>query len=115
MEQPQSEGTSPSVVQGQSGRRVRRTRRRPGRESREVPRAPAIHGVDTMPDTAAHPQADADAQGHVSPRSAIMAADARSGPDTIPSPDGILRLTTAGAGAGAAANGDPDILDTFAR
>jgi hypothetical protein len=65
-----------------------------------------------MPDTAAaHPKADAGAQGHVSPRSAIMAADARSGPDTIPSPDGILRLTTAGA----AANGDPDILDTFAR
>ena len=42
-----------------------------------------------------------------------MVTDA--GPDTIPSPDGTHRLTIAGACGGAAAKGDSDIFDTFAR
>jgi hypothetical protein len=69
-----------------------------------------------MQDTvAANRKTNTDAQGRVSLRPAIMATDAGSGPDTIPSPNGTRRLTIAGAGGGAAAKGDSDIFDIFAR
>ena len=50
-----------------------------------------------------------DATGHISLRSAIMAANARPGTDTIKLPAGTFQLTIAGAGEDAAATGDLDI------
>ena len=116
MEEAQSERTSQSIARGRSGSRIQQTRRRPGRESREVRRAPAVFGADTLQDIAlAHSNHDAGAPGHIALRSAIVAAEARSGPDTTPLPGDTLRLRIAGVGEDAAANGDPEIFDTFAR
>jgi hypothetical protein len=50
-----------------------------------------------------------DASGHISLRSAIMAADAKPNADTIIVPAGMFTLTLAGAGEDAAATGDLDI------
>src|SRR5262249_57570577 len=50
-----------------------------------------------------------DATGHISLRSAIQAANALGGPDTINLPAGVYRLTLAGPGEDAAAAGDLDI------
>src|SRR5258705_6136793 len=50
-----------------------------------------------------------DATGHISLRSAIQAADARGGSNTIILPGGTFTLTIAGAGEDAAATGDLDI------
>ena len=59
---------------------------------------PAVFGVNTTQDTvAANRKTNTDAQGRGSLRSASSTADARSGTDTIPSPNGTRRLTIAGA------------------
>lgn len=50
-----------------------------------------------------------DASGSISLRSAIMAADAHGGKNTIVLPSGTFKLTIAGAGEDAAATGDLDI------
>ena len=50
-----------------------------------------------------------DASGHISLRSAIQAADARGGSNTIVLPAGIFTLTIAGTGEDAASTGDLDI------
>ena len=50
-----------------------------------------------------------DATGHVSLRSAIMAADASAGSNTIKLPNGTYKLTIAGASEDASATGDLDI------
>src|SRR3954451_10452165 len=50
-----------------------------------------------------------DATGHISLRSAIQAADARGGSNTIILPGGTFTLTIAGAGEDAGATGDLDI------
>ena len=50
-----------------------------------------------------------DATGHISLRSAIMAADAKGGSNTINLPGGTFKLTIAGANEDASATGDLDI------
>ena len=50
-----------------------------------------------------------DATGHISLRSAIEAADAHGGANTIILPSGTFTLTIAGAGEDASATGDLDI------
>jgi hypothetical protein len=50
-----------------------------------------------------------DTTGHISLRSAIQAADARGGSNTIILPGGTFTLTIAGAGEDAGASGDLDI------
>ena len=50
-----------------------------------------------------------DATGHISLRSAIMAADAKGGSNKIIVPAGTFTLTIAGAGEDAGATGDLDI------
>ena len=50
-----------------------------------------------------------DASGHISLRSAIMAANARPNADTIILPNGTITLTIAGKGEDKAATGDLDI------
>src|SRR5262249_44553134 len=54
-----------------------------------------------------------DASGHISLRSAIMAADARGGTNTIKLPSGTYALTIAGAGEDASATGDLDITSNI--
>ncbi len=66
--------------------------------------------VNTTLDTAAvNLQTSQDASGHISLRSAIMAADASSGSNTIILPTGTFKLTIPPAGADGSANGDLDI------
>ncbi len=66
--------------------------------------------VNTLLDTVAvNLQTGKDASGHVSLRSAIMAADARPNADTIIIPGGTYQLTIAGANEDNSATGDLDI------
>jgi hypothetical protein len=66
--------------------------------------------VNTLLDTvAANLKTGKDASGHVSLRSAIQAANAHSGSDTIVLPAGTVKLTVAGTNEDAAATGDLDI------
>jgi hypothetical protein len=77
----------------------------------EVRQTPAVFTVNTALDTvAANLQTGKDTTGHISLRSAIMAANAQPGADTILLPSGIFRLTIAGASEDVAASGDLDIL-----
>ncbi len=93
-----------------SGRRSQRTRLRPGLELLEIRLAPAVFAVNTTLDTvAANLTTGKDAMGHISLRSAIMAANARPGADTIMLPSGTFRLTIPGRSEDAGAKGDLDI------
>ncbi len=66
--------------------------------------------VNTTLDTVAvNLKTGKDASGHISLRSAIMAADAHGGKNTIVLRSGTFKLTIAGAGEDAAATGDLDI------
>ena len=66
--------------------------------------------VNTLLDTVAvNLQTGKDASGHVSLRSAIMAADAKPNADTIIIPGGTYQLTIAGANEDNSATGDLDI------
>ena len=66
--------------------------------------------VNTMLDTVAvNLHNGKDATGHISLRSAIQAADAQGGSNTIIVPSGTFTLTIAGAGEDASATGDLDI------
>ncbi len=66
--------------------------------------------VDTTRDTAAvNIRTGKDATGHISLRSAIMAADASGGSNTIKLRNGTYTLTIAGANEDASATGDLDI------
>ena len=66
--------------------------------------------VNTMADTVAVDFRNGrDASGHISLRSAIMAADAKGGRNKIILPPGTFKLTIAGAGEDHAATGDLDI------
>ena len=70
--------------------------------------------VNTMLDTVAvNLHNGKDATGHISLRSAIQAADARGGSNTIIVPSGTFTLTIAGAGEDASATGDLDINDNL--
>src|SRR6516162_10446030 len=66
--------------------------------------------VNTTQDTVAvNLQNGKDATGHISLRSAIMAANARGGSNQITLPSGTILLHIAGPGEDASANGDLDI------
>ena len=66
--------------------------------------------VNTTLDTVAvNLQSGKDATGHISLRSAIMAADAHGGSNTIKVPAGTFMLTIAGADEDAGATGDLDV------
>jgi fibronectin-binding autotransporter adhesin len=66
--------------------------------------------VNTLLDTVAvNLQTGKDASGHISLRSAIMAADAKPNGDTIILPKGTITLTIAGANEDNSATGDLDI------
>jgi hypothetical protein len=54
-----------------------------------------------------------DATGHISLRSAIMAADSKGGSNKINLPSGTITLTLAGANEDASATGDLDIRDNL--
>jgi hypothetical protein len=70
--------------------------------------------VNTTLDTVAVDlQTGKDAAGHISLRSAIMAADSRGGSNTINLPGGAYTLTIAGANEDASATGDLDITSNL--
>ena len=103
-------GTSRSTAKPRSGRKFRETRCQPGLESLEVRQVPATFSVNTVLDTVAvNLQTGKDATGHISLRSAIMAANAKPDADTINLPNGLFKITIAGTGEDAAAKGDLDL------
>jgi hypothetical protein len=55
-----------------------------------------------------------DASGHISLRSAIMAANARGGSNSIKLPSGVFQLTIGGTNEDASATGDLDIKSNVA-
>ena len=76
----------------------RSTRRRPILESLEERIQLSTFRVNTTLDTAAvNFKNGKDSTGHISLRSAIMAADAHNGPNTIIVPAGTFTLTIPGA------------------
>src|SRR5262245_5509563 len=95
--------------------------KRESRKRRAVRRLPELEGlegrvvlstfkVNTMLDTVAvNLHNGKDATGHISLRSAIQAADARGGSNTIILPKGTLTLTIPGANEDQSATGDLDI------
>ena len=93
-------------------RRIRRqrVRSRPRLESLEGRVVMSTFQVNTMLDTVAVDlRTGKDSTGHISLRSAIMAADARGGSSTIKLRNGTYTLTIAGANEDASATGDLDI------
>src|SRR4051794_24479213 len=83
---------------------------RPGLQHLEDPVLLSTFRVNPTLDTVAVNLTNAkDATGHISPRSAIQAADARGGSNKIIVPAGTFTLTIAGAGEDAGATGDLDI------
>ena len=83
---------------------------RPWLEALESRTVLSTFKVNTLLDTVAvNLQTGKDASGHVSLRSAIMAADARPNADTIIIPGGTYQLTIAGANEDNSATGDLDI------
>ncbi len=66
--------------------------------------------VNSLLDTVAvNLKSGKDSSGHITLRSAIMAADAKGGSNTIKLPNGTITLTIAGADKDASATGDLDI------
>jgi hypothetical protein len=71
-------------------------RSQPRLEGLEDRVAPATFNVNTLLDTVAvNAKSSTDASGHISVRSAIMAANAKPNADTIKLPNGIFALTLA--------------------
>lgn len=98
-----------SIPKAPTDRRAR-MRRRPMLESLEVRQVPTAFAVNTPLDTVAvNLQTGKDAWGHVSLRSAIMAANTHPGADSISLPAGVYNLTIAGANEDGSATGDLDI------
>src|SRR5215470_3607719 len=91
-------------TQGSGRHRARRRRPRPGLEWLEGRAVPATFTVTTTLDAVA-------ADGKMSLREAISAANAHPGADTIVVPAGVYRLALAGADNTNAA-GDLDVLGT---
>src|SRR5438552_3895635 len=89
---------------------MRRIGAKPGVEQLESRIAPAVYHVDPLQDTeAVDLQTGQDAAGHVSLRSAMMAANASPGEDEILLGAGIFRLTQPGPGEDLARTGDLDV------
>src|SRR5262249_30033976 len=72
-----------------------------------------FHVNTTLDTVATDLKSGKDAAGHVSLRSAIMAANARGGSNTIELPSGAFQLTIAGANEDASASGDLDIASNL--
>ena len=68
-----------------------------------------FHGEQTLDTEAVNLKTGKDASGHISLRSAIMAANAKPNADTIMLPAGMFTLTIAGADEDNDATGDLDI------
>ena len=101
-----------NVGEGQSRRR--RVRSCPRLEQLEGRIVMSTFQVNTTLDTVAVDlRTGKDATGHISLRSAIMAADARGGSNTINLPSGTYTLTIAGANEDASATGDLDITSNL--
>ena len=97
-------------VRRQVGRKRRAPRMQPRLEGLEHRVVLSTFKVNTMLDTVAvNLHNGKDANGHISLRSAIQAANAQGGSDTIILPSGTFTLTIAGAGEDASATGDLDI------
>ncbi len=110
MKHAQPAGQKKSVTTARQGRGLRTTRWQPHMEVLEVRQTPTVFSVNTVLDTVAvNLKNGKDATGHVSLRSAIMAANAHPGSDTIKLPVGTFKLTIPGAGEDADATGDLDI------
>jgi hypothetical protein len=91
-----------------------KARLRPRLEWLEARLAPATFVVNTTLDTVAtNFQNGKDATGHISLRSAIMAADSKGGTNSITLPAGTFKLTIAGADEDKSATGDLDISDNL--
>ena len=95
-------------------RRLKATRKttglRPRLEGLEVRLVLSTFNVNSTLDTVAvNLQNGKDSTGHISLRSAIQAANATPGSDTINLPGGTFTLTIAGAGESTGATGDLDI------
>lgn len=89
---------------------ARQERCRPAVEPLESRLAPAVYHVDTLADSTAFDlNTGRDAAGAVSLRSAIMAANASPGEDTIVLSNGTYALALQGPGEDAARTGDLDI------
>jgi hypothetical protein len=100
------------AVQGKDRRR--RVRSCPALESLEARLVLSTFQVNTTLDTvAANLRTGRDASGHVSLRSAVMAANFLGGSNSINLPGGIYRLTIAGANEDASASGDLDITSNL--
>ena len=83
---------------------------RPGIEGLDDRVTPATFRVNTVLDTvAASLKTGKDASGHISLRSAIMAADAHGGTNKIIVPAGTFTLTLVGTGADNGSAGELDI------
>ena len=94
----------------QVGRKRSATRLRPEVDGLEQRLVLSTFKVNTTLDTVAVSlQNGKDANGKISLRSAIQAANARGGSNTIVVPSGTFKLTVAGAGEDASASGDLDI------
>ena len=99
-----------AILNAGTKRRRRKTRWRPGMELLEVRQTPAVFTVNTTLDTiAANLKTGQDSTGHISLRSAIMAANAQPGADTIMLPNGTFRLTIAGKIDDSGVKGDLDV------
>jgi hypothetical protein len=100
----------PNVPDLKRENRRRRVRSCPRLERLEERLALSTFQVNTALDTVAvNLRTGRDATGHISLRSAIMAADSQGGSSTINVPSGTYKLTIAGANEDASASGDLDI------
>src|SRR6185312_8317060 len=109
---PSEQGGLPmfSPIRRRDERRRATRRWHPWTEALEPRRVLSTFRVNTLLDTVAVDlRKGKDASGHISLRSATMAADARGGRNRIILPPGTITLTIAGAGEDRAASGDLDI------
>jgi hypothetical protein len=110
MKLSKSKNVRRSILNWQPPRAVRKNQRQPRLEGLEDRLLLSTFNVDTTLDTvAADLRTGRDAAGHISLRSAVMAADARGGSNTIKLHNGTYTLTIAGANEDASATGDLDI------
>src|SRR5262249_5989699 len=99
-----------TIVDRNSVPGTRKTRSRPRLEQLESRIVMSTFRVNTLLDTiAVDLRTGKDASGHISLRSAIMAANAKGGSNTIKLRGGTFPLTIAGANEDASAAGDLDI------
>ena len=114
MRKPSFESFRPGAIARESEIRRRRLRSSPRLEPLEGRIVLSTFKVNTTLDTVAVDlRTGKDATGHISLRSAIMAADAKGGSNTISLKGGTYTLTIAGANEDASATGDLDITSNL--